>query len=195
MDDSQLCGNPAQAIILKSDCNAEHTHQDPASDGLPPILYSMACRRNRCGTILELPCRISVAKRACRLLFPSCRQNGMWEMIGGWTLKTRLHRVCLDLRTIRKTYKGHSSLLRHASGQRGGVVRNRLEGKIPSATNNACRRFRFPSFSNYKVCFRSRWRHPCQCLGMSTENSSRAWDSASAILSRRRRPRPSGNLD
>ena len=88
-DDSQLCGNPAQAIILKSDCNAEHTHQDPASDGLPPILYSMACRRNRYGAILELPCRISVAKRACRLLFPSCRQNGMWEMIGGWTLKTR----------------------------------------------------------------------------------------------------------
>src|SRR6202011_2633245 len=38
-------GRSAQAIILKCDCNAEHTHQDPASDGLPPILYSMACHR------------------------------------------------------------------------------------------------------------------------------------------------------
>src|SRR6266403_1128705 len=42
---SSIGGNPAQAIILKCDCNAEHTHQDPASHGLPPILYSMACHR------------------------------------------------------------------------------------------------------------------------------------------------------
>ena len=39
-------GNPAQATILKCDCNAGHTHQDPSPDGLPPILYSMACHQH-----------------------------------------------------------------------------------------------------------------------------------------------------
>src|ERR1019366_10250168 len=42
---SFISGNPAQAIILKYGCNAEHTTQYPASDGLPPILHSMACHR------------------------------------------------------------------------------------------------------------------------------------------------------
>ena len=40
-----ISGNPAQTIILKCDCNPEHTPQVPASDGIPPILYSMACHR------------------------------------------------------------------------------------------------------------------------------------------------------
>src|ERR1700726_3731670 len=38
-------GNPGQAIILKCDSNAGHTLEDPASEELPAILYSMACRR------------------------------------------------------------------------------------------------------------------------------------------------------
>ncbi len=42
---SSISGNPAQAVILKCDCHAEHRHQDPASDGFPPALYSMACHR------------------------------------------------------------------------------------------------------------------------------------------------------
>src|ERR1700730_3111549 len=47
---SSIGGNPAQAIILNCDCNAEHRHPDPgcpgrASDGLPAILDSMACHR------------------------------------------------------------------------------------------------------------------------------------------------------
>src|SRR5260221_5867714 len=42
---SSISGNPAQTMILRCDCNAGHTHQDSASDGLPPILYSMACHR------------------------------------------------------------------------------------------------------------------------------------------------------
>jgi hypothetical protein len=48
---SSISGNPAGAIILKCDCNAEHTHQDPTSDGLPPTLYSMACHRRRASLV------------------------------------------------------------------------------------------------------------------------------------------------
>src|ERR1700720_1365368 len=40
-----ISGSPAQAVILKCDFNPEPTRPDPASDGLPPILYSMACHR------------------------------------------------------------------------------------------------------------------------------------------------------
>src|SRR5690348_5818426 len=42
---SSISGSPAQAIILKPDCNAGDRHQNAASDGLPPIFYSMACRQ------------------------------------------------------------------------------------------------------------------------------------------------------
>ena len=42
---SAISGNPAQAVILKCDSKAIHTHQDPASEGFPPILCSMACHR------------------------------------------------------------------------------------------------------------------------------------------------------
>src|ERR1039458_5768610 len=58
---SSISGIPAQAIILKCDCNAEYTHQDPASGGLPPILYSMACHRRGASLVA---CRADPCGRA-----------------------------------------------------------------------------------------------------------------------------------
>ena len=49
--DHPSAANAAQTIVLKCDCNAEHTHQDPASDGLSPLLYSMACHRSRASLV------------------------------------------------------------------------------------------------------------------------------------------------
>jgi hypothetical protein len=56
-----ISGNP-QAIILKRDCNAEHTTQDLASDGIPPILYSMACHRGADSLVIgrAAPCSRAV---------------------------------------------------------------------------------------------------------------------------------------
>src|ERR1700752_3395073 len=55
-----ISGNPAQAVILKCDFNPEHAPPDPASDELPPILYSMA--RHRRGAFL-VTCRADPRRR------------------------------------------------------------------------------------------------------------------------------------
>src|SRR5216684_8751876 len=62
---ASIRGNPGQAVILKCDCHAGHTGPDPASDGVPPILYSMArhrrgaflvaCRADACGRPVDRP--------------------------------------------------------------------------------------------------------------------------------------------
>jgi len=57
---SSISDNPARAIILKCDCSAESTHQDPASDGLPPVVYSVGC--HRCGACL-VACRADPSGR------------------------------------------------------------------------------------------------------------------------------------
>src|SRR5271168_214142 len=66
----------AQAIILKRDCNVEHRHQDSASRGLPPILYSMArhrrgsslvaCLADPCGRPMDRPANNRGAHPATR---------------------------------------------------------------------------------------------------------------------------------
>src|ERR1700690_5895 len=40
-----VSGNPARSIILKCDCNPENKQQDPASDGHPLVLCSIACHQ------------------------------------------------------------------------------------------------------------------------------------------------------
>ena len=82
---SSISGNPVQAIILKSDCNAEHTHQVPTLDGLPPILYSMACHRrgaslvacraDPCGHPVDRPPDNCGAESACRYYDETASRN------------------------------------------------------------------------------------------------------------------------
>ena len=75
---------PSPANILKCDCNAEHTHQDPASLQLPSILYSMACHRRGASLVA---CRAASLSPA-RWIDPPTTAVHIQRRLQSWTHHT-----------------------------------------------------------------------------------------------------------